>query len=67
MTDVFADKVSNDIGRSDTQWVDGTFRGDEAKGCLNMGLVVFFKLTQVRAKSCEAPPRASKLHRGEVG
>ena len=32
MTDGFADKVS-----SDTQWVDGT-RGDEASGCLDMGL-----------------------------
>jgi len=57
MTDRFADKVSSDIGRSDTQWVDGTLRGDEAKGCL---------LTQVRAKSCEAPLSASKLYRGEV-
>jgi len=40
-TDRFADKVSNDIGRRDTQWVDGTFRGDEAKGCFNIELAIF--------------------------
>jgi len=38
MTDRFADKVSSDIGRSDTQWVDSSFRGDEANGCLSVGL-----------------------------
>ena len=40
-TDRFADRVSTDIGRSDTQWADDTFRGDEVKGCLNTGLRIF--------------------------
>ena len=35
------DKVASDIGRSNTQWVDDTFRGDEAKGCLHVELAIF--------------------------
>ena len=67
MTDGFADKVSSRIGRSDTQWIGGTFRGDEAKDCLNIsGFGIFSSYSQVRAKSCEAPLRALKLYQDEV-
>ena len=66
MTDRIMDKVSSDIGRTDTQWVDGTFRGDEAKGCIHVELAIFPSKLKCAPDLAKRLPRASKLRRDEV-